>query len=368
MTAIHVPIHEARDASYDVIVGRGVLADLPALLQERCPAHTYAVIADRHVADLHAAPIMTALAAAGLDARLFTFTAGEWNKTRDTWSEVTDALLAARVGRDGAVIAFGGGVAGDLAGFVAATYLRGIPFVQVPTSLLAMIDSSVGGKTGVDAPAGKNLVGAFHQPRVVVADVDLLATLPRHQVAAGMAEAIKHGVIADAAYFATLTDVARVLARDLALLEPIVRRSVEIKAAVVAADEREKGRRQTLNFGHTVGHAVEATSGFELLHGEAVAIGMVVEAWIAEQCGIAGGGLREELAASLDRYALPTAIPGALGADALVAVMTGDKKVRSGALRFALPCRLGEMAQSTDGEWTVPVSEDIVRGAIEACR
>ncbi len=368
MTAIHVPIHEQRDASYDVVVGRGALKDLPALLRERCPAHTYAVIADRRVADLHAAPLMAALAAAGLDARLFAFTAGEWNKTRQAWSDLTDALLAAHVGRDGAVIAFGGGVAGDLAGFVAATYLRGIPFVQVPTTLLAMIDSSVGGKTGVDVPAGKNLVGAFHQPRLVVADVDLLVTLPRHQVAAGMAEAIKHGVIADAAYFATLSDAERILARDPSLLEPLVRRSVEIKAGVVAADERERDRRQVLNFGHTLGHAVEARSGFELLHGEAIAIGMVVEAWIAERCGLADGTLRATLAALLGRYALPTTIPGSLAADDLLEAMAGDKKVRAGEIRFALPRRLGEIAQSADGEWTVRVGEDVIRAAIDANR
>ena len=368
MTAIHVPIHEQRDASYDVIVGRGVLKDLPALLKDRCPAHSYAVIADQRVAELHARPLMASLAAAGLDATLFPFTAGEWNKTRQTWSELTDALLAAHVGRDGAVIAFGGGVAGDLAGFVAATYLRGIPFVQVPTTLLAMIDSSVGGKTGVDVPAGKNLVGAFHQPRFVLADVDLLASLPRHQVAAGMAEAIKHGVIADAAYLATLADAERVLARDPAVLEPLVRRSVEIKAGVVAADERERGRRQVLNFGHTIGHAVEARSGFELLHGEAVAIGMVAEAWIAERCGLADGALRAMLAELLGSYALPTTIPGALTTADLLAAMAGDKKVRAGALRFALPRRPGEIAQSDDGEWTVRVTEDVVGAAIAANR
>ncbi|MDP3774284.1 MAG: 3-dehydroquinate synthase [Gemmatimonadales bacterium] len=368
MTSIRVPIHETRDASYDVIVGRGALAELPALLRDRCPAHAYAVIADKHVADLHAAALLARLKEAGLEARIFTFAAGEWNKTRETWSALTDALLAARIGRDGAVIALGGGVAGDLAGFVAATFLRGIPYVQVPTSLLAMIDSSVGGKSGVDVPAGKNLVGAFHQPRGVVADIDLLATLPRHQLASGMAEAIKHGVIADAGYAASLADAERVLARDLSVLEPIVRRSVEIKAGVVADDEREAGRRQVLNFGHTIGHAVEAKSGFDLLHGEAVAIGMVAEAWIAETSGVAEPGLRAELAAMLERYALPTTIPAALRADDLLEAMSGDKKVRAGRLRFTLPRKVGEIAQSADGEWTVRIGEDVVRSAIDACR
>lgn len=366
--AIHVPIREARDASYDVVVGRGALAELPRLLAERCPALAYAVIADQRAAELHGPALMGCLSGAGLAARLFTFPAGEWNKTRQSWGELTDALLAAHLSREAAVIAFGGGVAGDLAGFVAATYLRGIPYVQVPTTLLAMIDSSVGGKTGVDVPAGKNLVGAFHQPRAVVADVDLLATLPRVQVAAGMAEAIKHAVIRDAAYLELMTDSGRVLGRDLDALEPIVRRSVEIKAGVVAEDERETGLRQVLNFGHTVGHAVEARSGYELLHGEAIAIGMAVEAWIAEHAGIAERGLRERILDLLTAYGLPTTVPEALAPDDLLETMLGDKKVRRGALHLALPARVGAMAQSADGAWTVRVETDVIRAALDGNR
>jgi 3-dehydroquinate synthase len=277
-------------------------------------------------------------------------------------------MLEAQFGRDAAVLALGGGVTGDVAGFVAATYYRGLPFVQLPTTLLAMIDSSIGGKTGVDVPAGKNLVGAFHQPRFVLADIDLLASLPKPQLASGMAEAIKHGAIRDATYFASLEDSAPVLARDLARLEAIVRGSIEIKAAVVAADEKEAGQRQVLNFGHTVGHAVEALSGFELLHGEAIAIGMAVEARIAESAGLAVNGLTERLTELLERYGLPTAIPGSLSTDALLEVMGSDKKVRAGRIRFALPCEIGTVARSDDGAWTVPAEARVIRQVLDSAR
>src|SRR5712691_6697542 len=282
MVKLRVAISEQRDASYDILIGRGLLADLPALAKAACPASRYAVITDSHVAKLYGESVVARLRDATLQVQLFEFPAGEWNKTRETWAALSDRLLARQFGRDAAVIALGGGVVGDVAGLVAATYLRGIPYVQVPTTLLAMIDSSIGGKTGVDVPAGKNLLGAFHQPRLVVVDLDVLGSLPPQQLASGMAEAVKHGVIGDAAYFAALErDPKAIAARNPDALERLVRRSVEIKAAVVVADEREAGRRAVLNFGHTVGHAIEATGRFSALHGEAVAIGMAYEARLA---------------------------------------------------------------------------------------
>src|SRR5438309_1806179 len=243
-------------------------AELPRLVREACPAARYAVITDSHVSGLFGKQVVARLHDGTFPAELFEFPAGEWNKTRETWAMLSDRMLAAHFGRDCGVIALGGGVVGDMAGFVAATYLRGVPYVQVPTSLLAMIDSAIGGKTGVDVPAGKNLLGAFHQPRLVIADLDALASLPAVQLAAGLAEAVKHGAIADAAYFAFLEqETAAITARDRDAVERVVRRSVEIKAEVVAADEREGGRRAILNFGHTVGHAIEATSKFALRPG-----------------------------------------------------------------------------------------------------
>lgn len=340
------------------MVGRGLLARLPELLRGQCPAHAYAVISDSRVAELYGQRVVAELRGAGLRADLFPFPCGEWNKTRAAWADLTDALLQAQLGRDGAVVALGGGVTGDLAGFVAATYLRGIPYVQVPTSLLAMIDAATGGKTGVDVPAGKNLVGAFHQPRFVLADVDTLATLPKAHVAAGMAEALKHGVVADAAYFeALLADADAIRARDLVALERVVDRGVAIKEAIVAADPLEGGRRQVLNFGHTVGHAVEARSGYAFSHGEAVAIGMAVEATLAADLGLAEPGLPDRLRGALERFALPVTVPADLAADDLLTAMRGDKKARAGAVRFSLPRRIGAMAQRDDGAWTVEAEE-----------
>jgi len=358
---IRVAFAGPRDASYDILIGRGLLASLPARLKAACPASRYAVITDSHVAKLYGETLVTRCHDATLHVELFEFPAGEWNKTRETWATLSDRMLAARFGRDCAVVALGGGVVGDLAGFVAATYLRGIPCVQVPTTLLAMIDSSIGGKTGVDVPAGKNLLGAFHQPRLVVADLDVLGSLPPAQLAAGMAEAVKHGVIADRQYFDALEqEHGAVTAREAGALERVVRRSVEIKAEVVAADARDAGRRAILNFGHTVGHAIEATAQFATLHGEAVAIGMAYEARLAEALGIAEAGTANRVQRLLERYNLPLDLPESATVDALVAAMQLDKKARESAVRFALPQAIGRM--HADGKsWTVAASEDVVR-------
>jgi len=365
VVTVRVSLAPPPNASYDILIGRGLLGELPALLSRACPAARYAVIADSHVAELYGEKTVARLQDGKLHADLFTFPAGEWNKSRDTWTALTDRLLAAGVGRDAAIIALGGGVAGDLAGFVAATYLRGVPYVQVPTTLLAMIDSSIGGKTGVDLPAGKNLVGAFHQPRLVVADLDVLATLPAVHLAAGMAEALKHGVIADADYFGFLETKHRAaLAKDVTVLDRVVARSVEIKAGVVARDERETGLRAVLNFGHTVAHAIEAVAKYEVPHGEAVAIGMAHEARLAETLGIAAAGTADRVRLALEHYQLPLDLPDTAPIDDLIAAMHRDKKARGGEVRFALPRRVGEMHADAGGGWTTPVPEQAVRGVL----
>jgi len=362
MVTIRVSITEQRDASYDIVVGRGLQAELPRLVRAACPAARYAVISDSHVAELYGGAVVRGL---GPEAQLFAFPAGEWNKSRETWAALSDRMLAAQFGRDSAVVALGGGVVGDIAGFVAATYLRGVPYVQVPTSLLAMIDSSIGGKTGVDVPSGKNLLGAFHQPRLVVADLDVLGTLPRSQLAAGMAEAVKHGVIADADYFAFLEGASGpLLARDAAALERAVTRSVQIKSEVVAADEREAGRRAILNFGHTVGHALEAAAKYALLHGEAVAIGMSCEAALAESLAIAAPGTAARVRALLEAFGLPLTRPPGSTVDELVRVMQLDKKARDGVVRFSLPRAIGAMCGDPRAGWTVPAPVDAVRAAL----
>jgi 3-dehydroquinate synthase len=345
------------------VIGEGLLAELPALLERHSPAARYVIITDSHVAPLYAEPLRQAL---GGKAMLASFPAGEWNKTRETWSALTDQLLSAGLGRDAAALALGGGVVGDVGGFVAATYLRGIPYVQVPTTLLAMIDSSVGGKTGVDTTAGKNLVGAFHQPRFVAADVSTLATLPKAHISSGMAEALKHGAIADRGYFERLVQAREaILARETAALSDVVTGSVRIKAEVVAGDEKEQGRRAILNFGHTIGHAVEAATGYSLLHGEAIAIGMALETELGITMGITERGDAKALVTALDKFGLPTELPSEIPFDRLLAAMQQDKKVRSGDIRFALISRLGQVARGPKGEWTLPVSPETLRSVLQ---
>jgi len=330
------------EGEYPVLVGVGVLADLPRLLTEHAPARRYAFISDDNVAALHGHPLMEAARDGGLDASLFAFPAGEASKTRRSWSILTDELLEAGFGRDSCVVAVGGGVTTDLAGFVAATFLRGVPVVQVPTSYLAMIDASVGGKTGVDVAAGKNLVGAFHAPRLVVADPGVVRTLPRHERAQGLVEAFKHGAILDAAYFGRLQDrLDALLAADPQAAEDAVLRSVELKANVVSEDEREGGYRQVLNYGHTLGHALEAASAYGLGHGSAVALGMVLEAEVGERLGLTEPGTRGRLARSLE--GLVDLGPVSLDPDATLRYLRADKKVRAGRPRVVLLRRLGEV-------------------------
>jgi 3-dehydroquinate synthase len=350
------------EVGYDVLIGAGRLAALPALVREHAPAHRYAVVADETVARLYGDGVLASLAGAGLRADLLAFPPGEANKTRESWAHLSDRLLGAGFGRDSALLALGGGVTGDLAGFVAATYMRGLPLVQVPTTLLAMIDSSVGGKTGVDTPAGKNLVGAFLQPRLVVADPEVLRTLPPAELRAGLAEAVKHGAIADAGYFAAIADaLPALLALEPGALARLVVRSVEIKAAVVARDEREAGPRKMLNFGHTLGHALEAVSGYRLLHGEAVAIGMVLEAALGERLGVTERGTEARLRGLLRAAGLPTAVPADCPPGVVLEATRLDKKARGGRVEYALVERIGHASPGPDGRWSWAVEEAEVR-------
>jgi 3-dehydroquinate synthase len=293
------------------------------------------VVTDDRVAPLYLARVQGALGALAHDA--IVLPAGESAKTLDNTARVLDALAKLGASRDAAVIALGGGVVGDLAGFAAATWMRGVDFVQLPTTLLAMVDSSVGGKTGINIAAGKNLVGAFHQPRAVFIDTATLATLPKREYAAGLAEVVKYGAIGDAKFFAWLEANADALnARDGDALAEAIAFSCRYKAGVVARDEREQGERALLNFGHTFGHALEAERGYgDLLHGEAVAIGMVLAAALSGELGRAPAADADRLARLLTRFGLPVALPR-VDADALLARMRLDKKNVSGRLRLIL--------------------------------
>jgi 3-dehydroquinate synthase len=349
-------------AGEPVVVRRGALEEAGAIAREHVRAHRWALVTDDTVGPLYADRVRRSFGDARVD--LLTMPAGEAHKTRDTWAALTDRMLLLGLGRDCAVVALGGGVVGDLAGFVAATFMRGVPVVQLPTTLLAMIDASIGGKTGVDTPAGKNLVGAFHRPAVVIADPAALATLPARQLRAGLAEAIKHGIIADASYLeqtvAALPELLGERGAERESMEALVRRSIEIKQATVARDEREAGLRRILNFGHTLGHALELASGWSLLHGEAVAIGMVLEAEAAERAGVADAGTAARVRASVLAAGLPGSRPAEVDAEAVLAATRGDKKVRAGTVEYALPARIGAMAGGERG-WSVPLPDALVR-------
>lgn len=342
-----------------MIVAPGSLERAGELAREAAQAYRYAIITDDVVGPIYASRVAASFGDARVD--VLTVPTGEQHKTRESWAQLTDALLAAGCGRDTTIVALGGGVVGDLAGFVAATFMRGIPVVQLPTSLLAMIDASVGGKTGVDTPAGKNLVGSFHPPSLVLSDPSALETLPAEQLRSGLAEAIKHGVIADERYFERIVgDLPALLSRPSGpeMLE-LIARSVEIKADVVARDEREGGVRKTLNFGHTLGHAIESESGYRLLHGEAVAIGMVLESTLAERAGVAEPGTSRRVRDAVERAGLPTSRPAGMDAERVLTATRSDKKARRGTAEFALPRRVGAMA-GEETSWAIRVDEGAV--------
>jgi 3-dehydroquinate synthase len=324
-------------------------------------AHAFAVIADSNVAELHGKTITKQFP----NSHLLTFPAGEANKTRETWAALTDQMLARGLGRDCCVIAVGGGVTCDLAGFVAATYVRGVPVVQVPTSLLAMIDAAIGGKTGVDVASGKNLVGAFHEPHAVIIDPLVLQTLPDEELSNGLAEAVKHGAIADATYLNWIAEsAALIFERRPHTLESLIKRSVEIKAAHVEGDLREAGKRAALNFGHTIGHAFEHVLNYQIAHGTAVAIGMMAEAEIGVQVGVTQEHTAGDIGAVLDLVRVPSGM-AIHEVEPWLEATRSDKKARAGAARYVLLEKPGNVARTESGEWTWAVPDDVVREALK---
>lgn len=346
--------------SYPVYVQPGGLERLEELVRLHLPERRVAMVADATVYQLYRGGRLGRPVWSG---ETLTIRPGETSKTRDHWSHLTDQLLERQFGRDSGLLALGGGVTGDLTGFVAATYMRGLPYIQIPTTLLAMLDASVGGKTGVDSPHGKNLIGAFHPPVAVLADPLTLHPLPEREYRSGLAEAVKHGLIADRAYFEWMESAAVALTRrDPEAVTHLIRRSIEIKAEIVSSDERESGRRAILNAGHTVGHALEQVSGYQLPHGEAVALGLVAECELGQQLGIAPAGLRVRVASLLGRLGLPGRLPEGLQPGALLSSMATDKKNRNGEIRFALASGLGQMHQH-DG-WTITASDEAIRHAM----
>jgi 3-dehydroquinate synthase len=349
----------ASGAEYDVVVAWGGLPHLGDRLADLGPPARVHVVSDSHVAWLYGDAVLARLAVTGLDAALWAIPAGETSKTAVELERLYDWLAERRAERGEWVIALGGGVVGDLAGFAAATYLRGLPLVQVPTSLLAQVDASIGGKVGIDHPRGKNLIGAFHQPRLVLADPATLLTLPPRARREGWAEVVKHGVALDARYFAALErDVDRLTMLDPGSATRAIAESVHLKATVVERDEREGGMRQYLNYGHTIGHALEAVTGYGAwLHGEAVAVGMVAAVRIGMRLGITPPEVAQRQEALLARFDLPLRCPG-VSAEALLRATRWDKKVRGGAVRWVLPTAIGAVTIVRD------VPEELVRAAL----
>ncbi len=337
------------ERSYPIIIKEGLLAEIGLDLKERNIAKRYVIISDSHVAGLYGDSLLGSLREAGLDVDLVTFPRGESSKHLATVAELASKLARLGVDRKDGLVALGGGVTGDITGFLAATYMRGIAFVQVPTTLLAQVDSSVGGKTGVDIPEGKNLVGAFYQPKAVYVDSLVLNSLPEEELLNGLAEVIKYGVIYDAAFFSFLAENRQdIISCSLSVLEEVISRCCAIKAEVVAKDEKESNLRRILNFGHTLGHAVEAASNFDLAHGLSVAIGMVAASRLAQAKGLLSEEDTSGIQALIEQYGLPTEIPDNLDRSKIKFYLTTDKKAVSGRPFYVLPTEIGKVTITDD--------------------
>ena len=348
------------DRAYEIIIGRGVLASLGARVAALRPGVRTAIVTDRTVAKHWLEPAERSLAEAGIPTSRVIVEEGEGSKTYAGLEKVSEALIAAKIERNDLVIALGGGVVGDLAGFAAAILRRGVDFVQVPTSLLAQVDSSVGGKTGINSPQGKNLLGAFHQPVLVIADTSVLDTLSPRQFRAGYAEVAKYGVLGDEAFFSWLEANHADIFSGGAAREHAIATSCRAKASIVSRDERENGERALLNLGHTFGHALEAATGFSdrLFHGEGVSVGMVLAAEFSAQLGMISAADAARVERHLASVGLPTHLQDIAGfaqeglkdADALMALMAQDKKVKRGKLTFILLQAVGRAVVANDVE------------------
>jgi 3-dehydroquinate synthase len=349
---------ELAERGYPIYIGAGLLAQ-PELVSARLEQNRVAIVTNTIVAPLYLQPLVDGLVARGVECLPIVLPDGEAHKNWETLNSIFDSLLAARCERATAVVALGGGVVGDIAGFAAAVYQRGVPFIQIPTTLLAQVDSAVGGKTAINHPAGKNMIGAFYQPRVVLADTDTLGTLPERELAAGLAEVIKYGFIRDLAFLEWLeSNLDRLLAREPEALSHAIEESCRNKAEVVGVDERESGQRAVLNFGHTFGHAIEAGTGFGTwLHGEAVAAGMVLASELSQRMGYLSYTDVERVTTLLKRAGLPVTAPD-LGRERYIELMSHDKKVSGGRLKFVL---LQHMGSAKVSEAPVAALNDVLK-------
>ncbi len=364
MSTFNVELKKVVDDSYDIEIGFELMDKLICDLKNGLVGklRKFAVITDSIVKDLYADKIYNMLLKEGYQADLFVFEAGERQKTRKTKEEIEDAMLAKGYRRDCCIIAIGGGVVTDLAGFIAGTYGRGIPFINYATTLLAAADASVGGKTAVDTPLATNLIGLFNQPEKVYLDIATWKTLPERQIISGMAETIKHACLASRSFFDYLNDnMDNLLRVEKEACEHIAEENCKVKYEVVMKDELESGLREVLNLGHTVGRAIETVSEYELLHGEAVSIGMVAEVKLAYKLGYVTKEEKEQVIALLEKAKLPVSIPSYIDKEALVKKLYTDKKVRDGKLRFVLQKGIGEVVEFEPGVFATPIEESVAR-------
>jgi 3-dehydroquinate synthase len=356
-----VPVR-TENGSYDITIRPGLLADVGPLLSRLSQSKRAGIVTDSHVGPKYAELVSASLRSAGMEPIIATLPAGEAHKTLADLGPIYDVLLSARVERSAPILALGGGVVGDMTGFVAATILRGVPFVQIPTTLLSMVDASVGGKTGINHCVGKNLIGAFHQPVAVFIDPAVLKSLPPRELRGGLAECIKHEIIRDSEGFERLErDIHRALDLELDYLTQLIAHNVAVKARVVEADPFEKGERAHLNFGHTFGHAIETVSQYSYSHGECVALGMAAAVRLAADLGMIDEPIRQRVIRVIQKAGLPTA-GLRLPVDDVVGAMIFDKKVRAGKVRFVLPDRIGHVVIRDD------VPDELVTRAVESLR
>ena len=349
MEVVKVDLREEIDNSYDIVIGNGLLDSL-AMELKKVPANEFAVITDSNIAGTYGKKLINSLKKENIDVHLITFSAGEKSKSRKTKEKIENEMLRLNLGRDACIIALGGGVVGDLAGFVAATYMRGIPYIQVPTTLLAMVDSSIGGKVGVDTIHAKNAIGAFYQPKKVIIDLDFLNTLQKNELSNGLAELIKHALIKDSNFFHSLEkNICKILKLDSDALKTAIKRSCEIKADIVMQDEKEKGIRRILNYGHTIGHAIESSLNYRISHGNAIAIGMNYAAKLSAKLGHLHEGSVIRQNNLLEYAGLPHKLSHhKLKPRKLLEHVQYDKKIINGRINFVLLNSIGDAFISDD--------------------
>lgn len=346
MQKVRVKLRKQVDNSYEILIGSGLLKTVASELKKSKLGNKYAVITDTNTEKLYAKAFLRNFVMNRLDTYLLRFEAGERQKTRKTKAYLEDELIDLGLGRDTVIIALGGGVVGDVAGFVAATFNRGVNYVQVPTTFLAMVDSSIGGKTAIDHPLGKNLVGAFHQPKKVFMDIDTLKTLPKKELLNGLVEVIKHAVVADKDFFKFLEDnIGKIIELNTKVVEKTIKRSCEIKASIVELDEKESGLRKVLNYGHTIGHSIEALSTYEISHGSAIAVGMVIEAEIAKQLKLLKQTDVDRIKNLLEKAGVSTKLPKGIKHADIIKKTLLDKKTRAGKVEYSLPLSIGKVKQ-----------------------